>query len=165
MRSLEGTSRATAFTMVEILVVVVILAVAGAIVIPMAVDSGDLQTASGGQMLAADMQYAQNMAITTQKLVTVTFEPAANRYTLSNASGTLIHPIKKTAYVVDFDTTDGLSKLKLVSASFASRAVLQFDELGAPVSAGVVTLQAGSSILRISVAAATGRITVTAAGS
>ena len=164
-RDARATWATGAFTMAEILVVVIILAVAAAIVVPMAVDTGDLQASSGAQMLAADLQYAQNMAITTQQLVTVTFEPTANRYTLSNASGTLIHPIKKTAYVVDFDTTDGLSKLRLMSASFASTTVVRFDELGAPSNAGVVTLQAGASILRINVAAATGRITVTTTGS
>ncbi|MEN6505779.1 MAG: GspH/FimT family protein [Planctomycetaceae bacterium] len=159
-------ARATrAFTMVEILVVVIILAIAAAIVVPMAINTGDLQAASGAQMLTADLQYAQNMAITTQQPVTVTFNATANSYTLSNASGTLIHPIKKTAYVVDFDTTDGLSNLRLISASFASAPTVTFDELGAPNNAGVVTLRAGASILRVNVAAATGRITVTAAGS
>lgn len=154
-----------AFTLVEILVVVIIMGIAAGVVIPMAIDSGDLQASGGARMLASDLQYAQNVAITTQTPVTVTFNTAGDSYTLSNASGPLIHPMTKDAYTVDFDTVGGFSSLDLVSASFGGEAEVTFDELGAPDNPGTVTLQVVANAYRVTVSAATGRVTVAMTGS
>ena len=165
MRRDPGKNRPTAaFTLIEILVVLVILAIAAAIVVP-SLNSSDLQATSAARMIAADLQYAQNVAITTQGPVTVTFDPAGNSYWLSNASGALIHPMNKSAYSVDFDSQSGFGQIGIVSASFGGISSVTFDELGAPDSAGSVTVQAGASGYVISVAAVVGRVTVATAGS
>ena len=154
-----------AFTLVEILVVVIIMGIAAGVVIPMAVDSGDLQASGGARVLASDLQYAQNVAITTQTPVTVTFNTAGDSYTLSNASGPLIHPMTKDAYTVDFDTTNGFSSVDVVSASFGGETEVTFDELGAPDDPGSVTIRVGTYTYRVTVSAATGRVTVAMVGS
>ncbi len=153
-----------AFTLVELLVVLVVLAIAAAVVVP-ALDSSGFQAVSAARMVATDLQYAQNAAITTQAPVTVTFNVAGNSYSLSNASGALIHPMNKDAYSIDFDSQSGFGQLGIVSASFGGASSMSFDELGAPDSAGSVTVQAGASGYVISVAAVTGRVTVATAGS
>jgi prepilin-type N-terminal cleavage/methylation domain-containing protein len=166
MRKAENrVTSARAFTLVEILVVVIIMGIAAGVVIPMAIDSGDLQAAGGARILASDLQYAQNMAITTQTPVTVTFNAADDSYTLSNASGSLIHPMTKDAYTVDFNTTNGFSSVDMVSASFGGEAAVTFDELGAPDSPGSATIQAGDYTYQVTVSAATGRVTVAMTGS
>ena len=149
------------FTLVEILVVVVILAIAAAVVVPHILDTGDFQAVAAARLVACDLQYAQNVAITSQVPVTVTFDVSGNSYTLSNASGPLIHPMSKTAYTADFDTAGGFEQFNVLSASFGGTAAVTFDELGTPSSPGTITLQAGPYMYVISVAAATGRVSVT----
>ena len=156
-------SPAGAFTLIEILVVVVILAIAAAIVVP-AFSSSSLQAVSAARMIASDLQYAQNVAITSQGPVTVTFDPAGNSYSLSNASGLLIHPMNKDAYSIDFDSQSGFGQLGIVSASFGGTSAVTFDELGAPDDPGSVAVQAGASVYVINVAGITGRVTVVTVG-
>ena len=64
------------FTLIEIMVVLVILAVAAAIVAPHVASTSDLEAVSAARMVACDLQYAQDTAITTQVPVTVTFDGA-----------------------------------------------------------------------------------------
>lgn len=152
-----------AFTLIELLVVLVVLAIAAAVVVP-SLDSSGFQAVSAARMVATDLQYAQNAAITTQRLVTVTFNTAANSYSLSNASGPLIHPMNKNAYRIDFGSQSGFGQLDIVSASFGGGALVTFDELGAPDNGGSVTLQAGTSVYVINLAGVTGRVTVAGGG-
>jgi len=154
-----------AFTLIELLVVLVILAIAAAIVIPSFSGLGELEVTSAARTIAADLQYAQNMSITFQEPVTVTFDTGDESYTLSNESGPLIHPMTKSAYTVAFSNQKGFENLDIVSADFAGGATVTFDELGAPDNAGAVTVQSGRHAYRIDVSAATGKVTVTDVGS
>jgi prepilin-type N-terminal cleavage/methylation domain-containing protein len=151
-----------AFTLIEVIVVVVILAILAAAVVPMLVGAADLQAVSASRVISADLQYAQNVAITSQSPVRVTFEVNDERYDLfSNASGTLKHPMTKADYVVDFRSQSEFGQVDIVSASFGGAAVVTFDELGSPDNGGAVTVQAGSEVYRIDVAPVTGTVTVT----
>ena len=51
------------FTMIELLIVVAILAIAAAIVVPMASSAGSMQLRAAGNMVAADLEYAKSMSI------------------------------------------------------------------------------------------------------
>src|SRR5262245_1732270 len=68
------------FTLVEILVVVVILGIASAIIIPQIGSRDDLTAASATRVIMADLIYAQNRAIATQKWHYVQFD--GQRYVL-----------------------------------------------------------------------------------
>ena len=162
-RGRRNNRQTEAFTLIELLVVMVILAIAAAVVVP-ALDSSGFQAVSAARMVATDLQYAQNTAITTQGPVTVTFNTAGNSYLLSNASGALIHPMNKEAYSIDFGSQSGFDQLDIVSASFGTGSSVTFDELGAPDNAGSVTVQAGTSVYVISLAGVTGRVTVADGG-
>ena len=152
------------FTLAELMVVVVIIGLTAGMVIPYASSAGDTAALAGARLMVCDLQYAQNTAITTQAPVTITFNTSGNSYTLSNASGTLIHPMSKQAYVVDFPAERGFEGLDIVSASFSAATSVTFDEFGSPDNAGTITLQAGSQVYVIRVAAATGKVTVAMAG-
>jgi prepilin-type N-terminal cleavage/methylation domain-containing protein len=153
-----------AFTLIELLAVVVILAVIGAMAIPLAVSTADMQVISASRMIATDLQYAQNVAITEQRPVEVAFVPASESHSLvyANESEPLIHPMTKGAYTVDFRTLDGFGAVDVVSVNFGGEAAVTFDELGAPDDAGSVSVQSGSHLYRVDVASATGKVTVTA---
>ena len=159
LKNLPGNSHG--FTLVELIVVLIIIAIAAVMVVPYAVGTSSLQAQSAARVVMTDLEYAQNHAIVTQSPVTVTFSVAGNSYTVSNESGTLIHPITKQAYVVDFDTSRGFDSVSLESVDFGGTAVVTFDALGAPDNNGTVTVVAGPHAYSVAVAPVSGRVTVT----
>ena len=165
MRKTPANSGCSGFTLVELIVVIIILAIAAAIAVPSLSGTASFQATSAARMIAADLEYAQNTAITYQQQVTVAFDTGAETYSLSNQSGPLIHPMSKSAYTVDFTADIGLDQVDVVSASFSGSASVTFDELGTPSNLGSVTVRARSHVLRVDVAAATGNVTVTDIGS
>jgi len=153
-------------TMIELMVVVVILAIVAAMTVPLFVGASDMEAVSAARVVSTDLQYAQNVAITSQSPVKVTFDPANETYDLySNASGPLKHPMTKADYVVDFGSQSDFSHVDIVSASFGGSKVVTFDELGSPDNGGSVTIRSGAEIYRIDVAPVTGTVTVTSLAS
>ena len=153
-----------AFTLTEMLVVIAILAIVAAVVLPRMVGSTDIQARSAARVMMADLEYAQSVAITSQTPITVTFSTAGNSYTVSNASGPLIHPITKKTYVVELGETKGMESVCIASASFGGAPSMTFDALGAPDNSGTVTIAAGAHTYLVSVAPVVGRVTVAKAG-
>ena len=163
--SFNRRNRRFGFTLIEMMVVVVILGICAAVIIPMAMDSSSAQAKAAARMLSADIQYAQSAAITYQMPITMAFSTANESYTLKDPNGTtLTHPVQRSAYAVDFGSQSGMSEVEIISASFTGASVT-FDEMGTPTGQGTVRLQAGSYIYDITVAAATGRVTVATVGS
>ena len=139
--------------------VVIIIGIAAAIVVPRVSSMGDLQVASAARTLVADLQYAQNEAIVTQRDITVAFSPAASTYLVRDDAGvTLSHPLTKQDYVMNFPATDGVKKVRILSADFGGNALVSFNSLGAPSNGGQVTLSADGISYQITVAAVTGKI-------
>lgn len=154
----------TAFTLAEMLVVIAILAIVAAVVLPRMVGSSDMQARSAARVMMADLEYAQSVAITGQAPITVTFSIAGNSYTVSNASGPLIHPITKKTYVIELGEVKGMESVSIASASFGGASSMTFDALGAPDNSGTVTITAGAHTYSVNVAPVVGRITVIKAG-
>ena len=159
--------RNRAFTLTELLMVILIIAITAAVVIPNIINTNDIQVVSAVRMLAADIQYAQDTAITTQLPVTITFDTNNESYQLSNASGLLKHPIKKgDDFKIELKKTQGLGNVNIVSANFGGTNAVTFDYVGSPsavtVSSGThnVVMQAGSNVYYLDVAPATGKVTV-----
>ncbi len=149
------------FTLVEILVVVVIIAIAAAMVVPCLGTHCDVEAMSATQAMVADLEYAQNQAIATQSNVTVAFNTGAESYLLRDANNvTLQQPISKNNYQVTYPTTSGYQDVNLMTANFNGQPTLTFDHLGSPAQGGQVTLGAGGYSYQVSVAAVTGKITV-----
>lgn len=159
-RRLPANKAVKAFTLVEVLVVVVIMAIAGALVVPMMTGTGEMEALSAARTIATDIQYAQSVAITLQSPVTVHFYPDTDRYTLSNASGLLKHPMTNKDFLVDFRARDDFDQLDLASASFDGVTSVVFDELGSPSAGGSVTVLGGSQTYRIDVTSVTGTVNV-----
>jgi len=174
-------TRSSAFTLIELIVVIVLLGIIAAVAIPRMSAGADYQATSAARMLAVDIQYAQNHAITTQKKVRVEFDTAANDpsgKTLSrggyqlvidepSASTPIKHPVNKGPYVVSFTKMNEFAALRLDSAKFGPgpdvfSKVVEFDTIGAPDQGGTVVVQASMYMYEISVAAVTGKVTVAA---
>lgn len=171
-------SRSRGFTLVEILCVVVILGIASAIIIPQLGSRDDLVVSSAARVVMADLIYAQNRAISTQRRQYVDFE--SQTYTLksreldSDPLVAITHPVTKGTYSITLNSTAaGMANVTVTSAAFGGFPVLGFDELGSPfsydsstntstplVASGTVVLTVGAASLTISVEPYTGEITV-----
>ncbi len=161
-RSPSKRPSASGFTLAELIIVIVIIAIAAAMIIPQAIDTSDFEALSAARVISGDLEYARDMAITSSTPVTVTFNTTAKTYTLTNTSGNLVHPITKaTPYTVNFGAMKGFARVGGMTAVFGGQPKVTFDETGAPDNAGTINFSAGPHSYRIDVAAATGKVTVT----
>jgi prepilin-type N-terminal cleavage/methylation domain-containing protein len=157
----SGGAFARAFTLVEILVVVLILGIAAAVIVPSMGSRDDLKAAAAARMVMADLIYAQNRAITTQQRHYVIFNttaPQSFRLSLSPTDGSSIqHPVTKEPYSMRVGPggASGLSEITLGNVSFEGRTTLAFDELGVPyfydplANATTTTSTSGGSSIQI----------------
>ncbi len=166
------------FTLVEILTVVVILGIASALIIPQLGDRGDLRAAAGARVVMADLLYAQNRAIATQKTHWVKFDVDEQSYGLYDDLGLttrLTHPVQKVSYLTRFNGRGELAipDVTLMEVDFSGQVVIGFDALGQPLvlvdgnpvelsADGKIELQSGQARMRLIVAPFTGEINVVA---
>lgn len=158
------------FTLIELMIVMVILAIAAAIAVPMVSSAGSIQLRSAVNMVAADLEYAKSLAIGTGQRHSVVFDAANETYRITDASGaTVTHPLKKgsNSYVVNFSTEGRLDQVDIVDASFDGSNVVSFDYLGSPyngtgasLASGVITLQAGGVTRTVTVEPVTGFVSI-----
>ena len=162
------------FTLAEVLLVVLIIAVAAMIAVPMMGSSSDMQIRPAANMIAADLEYAKSMAISRQKNYSVVFNPAGSYYEVHDPNGIIEHPVKKgfdyKSYKVDFSSDSRLNNVVIDNADFDSSNTITFDYLGSPYSGsgtsnplngGTISLRAGNFIMNINVEPATGFISIT----
>ena len=165
------------YTLVEVLVVVVIMGIAGSVVIPSMSGAGILRVQAGVRTVVADINFAQMDALAYQESRGVVFDPDSNSYTLVHVLGPSIDPETDALYdprgpgqryrvnLSDHDV--GGATLQNVDLNGGN--VLIFDAIGGPVAeAGSDTLSSGGSLelagpqgrFRIDVAAFSGRVAV-----
>lgn len=167
-----------AYTLIEVLVVVVILGIAGAMVAPAMSQAGVLRIQSAVRTVVSDITFAQMDALGYQEQRAIVFDVENNQYTLVQVNGSTID-VENDAlydtrgpgqrYTVSFNA-EVFGGTVIESVEFDGDNVLIFDEMGGPVATpGSSTLSQGGTIVlagplsrfRIDVAAFTGRVTVT----
>lgn len=162
-----------AFTIIELMIVLVILAIAAATVVPMMSSAASMQIRTAASMIATDLEYAKSMAISRGQPFSVVFDTGNETYQIEDQAGNVIpHPVKKGFdYVVDFQNDSRLNKVNIVSAEFEPGAnqTISFDYLGSPhsgdgaanpLNSGVISLQAGGSTRTVTVEPVTGYISI-----
>ena len=146
---------ARAFTLIEILVVVVIIGIAAAIIVPNLGSRDDLKTSSAARMLMADLIYAQNLAIAQQRPHYVRFDTAAQQYevlsAVSPSAALVTHPVQMAPFLVKFGTgaNGAMRDVRINAVTFDGQSILGFDELGVPyavTSAGVSSAMTSGSV-------------------
>lgn len=163
-------SRAAGFTMIEILMVVVILAVAAMIVVPSLSSAADMQVRSAANAIAADLDYARGLSVTRQKNYSVVFDPDTESYQIQDDTAAVIkNPLTNQDFAVDVDADSRLRQVDINSADFDGDGSITFNYLGAPVNSagtamnnGVITVQdkGGAFKLYVKVEPATGYVTI-----
>ena len=161
------------FTLVEILVVVIILALAMYAAVPMFSGAAEMRLQSAANMVAADIEYAKSMAISRQQQYGLIFYPDTESYkVVDQNSNEIPHPVKLGFnYNFDFTKDSRLSQVDLVSADFSDGTstshTVKFDYLGSPyigsggaMNSGTITLQAGGVTATIIIEPVTGYIRI-----
>jgi len=150
------------------MIVIVIIAIAAVMAVPLMSSAGSLQVRSAANMIASDLEYAKSMAISRGRSYSVVFDKDAESYQIEDENGVIAHPVRKGFnYVVNF-ASRGLDKVDIVNASFNSTSVVKFNFLGSPLdenngplnNKGVVSLAAGSVLVTVEVEPVTGFITI-----
>jgi prepilin-type N-terminal cleavage/methylation domain-containing protein len=171
-----------AFTLIEVLVVLVILGIASAVIIPQITSRDDLKAAAGARVVMADLIYAQNRAIVTQKQHIVVFNGQTYTiYSRDSDTAPLTNIEQPVTHSSSYATTfgagappGGLQQVSLGTITFAGNTTaIGFDELGAPfgyasstntrtafTTAGTIVVGCGSASLTISIQPYTGEASV-----
>lgn len=162
-QSVAGGRPERAFTLVEMLMVVVILGIAAAIVVPRVGRTEPFRVQAAARAVVGDLTFAQNEAIGNQQRRTVDFDPAAESYRVlrpgNGGDEVCDAPWLGGDFVVNFGPNSQFGAIDIVSTSFNNNSI-SFDDLGAPSEGGTVVLAAGERTFSVSVAPLTGRITV-----
>ena len=158
------------FTLIEVMLVIMIIAIAAVVAIPMMTSAAGIQLRSAANMIAADLEYAKSMAISRQRMYKVVFDASTETYQIEDSGGVIDHPVRKGfQYIVNFSGDSRLNKVDIVSVNFDSTAEVGFDYLGSPytddgsdpLNSGAITLQADSTTMTVTVEPVTGFITIT----
>ena len=150
------------FTVIELLIVVVILAIVGLTALPMISSAGSVQIRSAANMISADLEYARSMAISRGQYFYVVFDEINDSYQIEDQYTNVIeHPVKKGFnYVIDFQNDGRLNSVDITNVDFNATQRVRFDCLGSPDLGGTVTLQADGHTKTITVEPVTGFISI-----
>jgi len=162
-----GGAARRGYTLVEVLVVVTVLGIAGAMVVPAFSQTGALRVQGAVRTLVADMTVAQSDAIAFQEGRAIVFDKVANSYIVAQVKGTTID--------TDLDAVESrtIGGEEFGGAIFETIDLdddtLIFDEMGGPVTSpggdvaapsGHVDITGGGDVYRVNIDAYTGRISV-----
>jgi prepilin-type N-terminal cleavage/methylation domain-containing protein len=160
--------RRRAYTLIEILIVVVILGIAAALVVPAMGDTGVLRVQAAVRTIVSDLNMAQSEAAAHQENYAAVFFPDENRYVVVQVPSGAVDPTQNIIASQRFGNgTMGDSVLKAVD--FAGSTILIFNEMGEPQLSseeggvpqnGTIEIEGTGQTFRITVQGYTGRITV-----
>ena len=170
MSSACRLSRSCGFTIVELLIVLMVLAIAAAVVIPSIGTAADSQAISAARVVASDLEVARSLAVTTQQPYSLVFSPDLKAYkVVANYGGgayaaavPVPHPVVQgKLFEVVLAEQRGMGAVTVSSATFGSAPYVTFNSQGEPSSPGIATIRSGNVAMQVSVAILTGTVTVT----
>lgn len=128
-----GAPRQRAYTLVELLVVVAVMGIAGALIVPSFASTDALRVQGAIRTIVADMTEAQSDAIAFQRGRALVFVPDEHRYVIAEVNGSTIDLATDTLDQrrLNIDTF-GFTRIDAIT--FPSN-MLVFDALGGPVTA------------------------------
>lgn len=183
MRCIRG------YTLIELIVVVALLGIAGAMLVPRLVDADTFSVQAAARTVIADFTFAQNDAWSAQGVRRVQFLRDENNdvrgYAIlaPNPEGTydqqfdpdnadyLAHPTAVGTgglFIVDFDLDSRFSGVEIESVDFEGRDWIAFDALGGPIgpsyqpstAGGEIRLRGASGAYLIHLSGFTGKISL-----
>jgi type II secretion system protein H len=157
MKNLANQFRGrSGFSLIELVLVVVIVAVFAAMAIPRYTGARErYQVDLAARRVSADLQLAQLRARASGQSRTLTFTRSSSSYQLSGESD-LSRPA--SAYIVQLTAEPYRSSIGTVN--FSNAATLSFNGWGVPSAGGSLTVQSGGLTRTVSVNANTGAVTI-----
>lgn len=168
--------RSRGFTLLEIIIVVGILGVAGSLVIPYMNRLADFNTEGAVRRIVSDLTFAQSDAMSQQSRRRVIFNVDPNSYRLladpfDYDTDVLYDPLAYTGdgrYIVDFNSDPRFSGVTIEDADIDGGSnFISYDEMGGPIApdgtasaGGVITVAGPDDRYEIRIAAFTGRVSV-----
>ena len=152
----DARRRRGGFSIVEIVIVVMIIGVFGAIAIPRYANSLTRYRADAtARRVVADLALAQSAAKQSASQRQVAFNAVNHSYQIQN-----VKALDSNAPFYDVDLTQSPYAAQIDSVNFGGDAVLIFDGHGVPDSTGSVQIHVGSEVRQINIDADTGEATI-----
>jgi len=149
----------SAFTLIEIMIVIVIIGIAAAMAIPTISSAGSFQIRSAANLVAADLEYAKSMAISRGRPYKVVFSTTTESYQIQDPNGAVVTPPGRKN-TTQFGPAGQLNDVAIASVSFNGAQTVTFDYLGSPDNGGSVGLQASGITKTVTVTPVTGFISI-----
>ena len=164
----QSSDNRQGFTLIEMMIVVLIVSIIGAMAVARMGDTAVTQLRSAAQLLVADLGFAQVESIGHgADLRVVVFDVAGNSYHIaaaSNAATPITNPVSKAPYQVIFGqgTTQSLSAVSISAVSVGGDAQLKFGVYGQldQATAATITLITESHRVTITIHPVTGEASI-----
>ncbi|HVT29135.1 MAG TPA: GspH/FimT family pseudopilin [Lacipirellulaceae bacterium] len=144
-----------AFSMIEVVIVLLIMGVMAAVAVPTFFDSLLFhRVESAARRVKSDLELARTEARLTSATQSMQF--TSSTYTLSNTTS-----LDKSGAGYTVDLTKEPFALDSATANFSGSSTISFDGYGTPSSAGTVTLTAKSHQCIVTLNGVTGDVTIT----
>lgn len=157
------------YTLVEMLIVVAVLGIAGALVIPAMGGTGVLRVQAAVRTIVADLTEAQSDALAYQSARAVVFQPDEGRYFITRVPGATIDLDADVILERPINQGKQFGDSAITGTRFDTDNVLIFDEMGGPIArpgestpatTGTIDVTGSGQTFVISIEAYTGRVTV-----
>ena len=139
------------FTLTELIVIVTILGVLSWLAYPKMAAMDEIKLDTAARRLAADLRYAQSLAMSRRVIHGILFNPALEKYTVfaPNAAIPIVDPADRArTLVVDYTSRTEFRGVQVQSAAFGTTPGVTFDYFGVPRdTAGVDLTTSGVVVL------------------
>jgi hypothetical protein len=153
------------------MVVVVILAIAAAIIIPMSSTAVSMQALAAADMVYADLEYMRSMAMTHGQVYRMVFDTVNESYRIEDQAGAAIaHPVNQSQIYEFIFPGSRLGSVEIVSADFDGTSTLAVNYLSIPyayngsysklAAVGTIVLRAGGISHTVQIEPETGNVTI-----
>jgi len=145
-----GNRRAGAFSLIELVIVLLIMAVLAGIAAPrFASAAANNRARAAADRIAADLELAREQARATSATCSVTFNVSNESYKIISTNEAFDVDLSRSPYESGIDSVD-----------FAGRSAVSFNAFGVPDTAGQVQVSGGGLKFTVTVAAETGEVSI-----
>jgi len=162
---------ARGFTLTELIVIITILGILSWLAYPKMAAMDEIKLDAAARRVAADLRYAQSLAMSRRVIHGILFNTALEKYTVfaPNAASPITDPADRArSLIVDYTTRTEFKGVLVQSAAFGTTPGVTFDYFGVPrdtagvdlTANGVVVLSYQGATDSVLVAPQTGTVTV-----
>ena len=141
---------ARGFTLTELIVILSIVGILSWLAYPKMAAMDEIKVDVAARRLAADLRYAQSLAMSKRVIHGILFEPAIERYTVfaPNASSPITDPADRAKTMrMDYTSRTEFRGVLIQSAAFGATPGVTFDYFGVPRDTGGADLTTSGRVV------------------